>query len=64
MDFWHDNWLGTGAICQQVDIFHEHVVSDFVSHAQWNMRLLNQVLGPELVRQVVQVPPPSACSSD
>ncbi|XP_027118404.1 uncharacterized protein [Coffea arabica] len=47
-----------------MDIFHEHVVADFVSQAQWNRWLLNQVLGPELVRQVVKVPPPSARSSD
>ena len=57
MDFWHDNWLETGVICQQVEIFHEHVVSDFVSQAQWNIRLLQQILGPELVMQVVKVPP-------
>ena len=56
--------METGAICQQMDIFHEHVVADFVSQAQWNRWLLNQVLGPELVRQVVKVPPPSARSSD
>nr|XP_027098937.1 uncharacterized protein LOC113718221 [Coffea arabica] len=31
IDFWHDNWLSTGALCHQVEIFHEHRVSDFVS---------------------------------
>ncbi|XP_071924664.1 uncharacterized protein [Coffea arabica] len=64
MDFWHDNWMGTGAICHQVENFQDRVLSDFVFQAQWNMRLLNQVLEPELVRQVVKIPPSSTHSSD
>ncbi|XP_071928157.1 uncharacterized protein [Coffea arabica] len=48
-----------GALCHRVDIFHEHMVSDFVTQAQWNMRLLNQMLESELGRQVVKVSPPA-----
>ena len=56
--------MGTGALCHLVDIFHEHVVSDFVFQARWNMQLLNQVLQSELVRQVVNVSPPSSRGAD
>nr|XP_027072034.1 uncharacterized protein LOC113696849 [Coffea arabica] len=47
-----------------VEIFHENIVSDFVTQAQWNLGLLNQVLQPGLVRQVIEVPPPSPRGSD
>ncbi|XP_071925956.1 uncharacterized protein [Coffea arabica] len=30
MDFWHDNWLGSGALCSKVEIFYDHIVADFV----------------------------------
>ena len=56
MDFWYDNWLDIGALCHQVEIFHENIVSDFVTQARWNLGLLNQVLEPGLVRQVMEVP--------
>ena len=64
MDFWHDNWMGARALCHRVDIFHEHAVSDFVDRALWNLRMLNQVLEPELVRQIVKVSPPAALGAD
>ncbi|XP_027184159.1 uncharacterized protein LOC113782466 [Coffea eugenioides] len=64
MDFWHDNWLGTGALCHRVEIFQEHRVSDFVIEARWNLGLLNQVLEPGVVRQVMGIPPPPSQRSD
>ena len=30
MDFWHDNWLGSGALCSKVEIFYDHIVANFV----------------------------------
>ena len=35
--FWHDNWLGTGPLCPQVDTFQECAVSDFVDQGCWNI---------------------------
>ncbi|XP_027184096.1 uncharacterized protein LOC113782402 [Coffea eugenioides] len=38
--------------------------ADICSAAQWNVQLLNRVLEPELVRQVVKVPRPSSRGTD
>ncbi|XP_027169555.1 uncharacterized protein LOC113769293 [Coffea eugenioides] len=34
--FWHDNWLGSGLLCRQVEIFQEQPVADFVVQGGWN----------------------------
>ena len=46
MDFWHDNWVGAGALCHKVEIFHEHLVADFVLDGGWNGRMIHEFLEP------------------
>ena len=38
VSFWHDNWLGTGTLCQEVDTFQEYAVSVFVEPGCWNVQ--------------------------
>ncbi|XP_027156573.1 uncharacterized protein LOC113757588 [Coffea eugenioides] len=59
MDFWHDNWLGTGALCQKVEIFHDHLVADFVDCGAWNIVMLNQYLDAGSVANVLAMDPPT-----
>ncbi|XP_071922622.1 uncharacterized protein [Coffea arabica] len=59
MDFWHDNWMGTGALCGKVEIFSDHVVADFVAGGTWNVVMFRQHLDAELVGRVLQVAPPT-----
>ena len=42
--FWHDNWVGTGPLCRQVESFQECSVVDFVVEARWDLQRLNRVL--------------------
>ncbi|XP_027156634.1 uncharacterized protein LOC113758125 [Coffea eugenioides] len=35
VDFWHENWMGIGPLCQRVEIFGEHRVADFVLNGLW-----------------------------
>ncbi|XP_027090440.2 uncharacterized protein [Coffea arabica] len=64
MDFWHDNWLGTGALCQTVDVFLEHRVQDFVDDQGWKARELRQVLEPGLMQRVLDTRPPDMNGCD
>ena len=58
MDFWHDNWMGSGALCRKVEIFYDHRVADFVFGGKWNVQMLSQVLRPERVQNVMNIKPP------
>ncbi|XP_071912409.1 uncharacterized protein [Coffea arabica] len=49
--FWHDNWLGTGPLCRQVESFQEHSVADFVMEGRWDLQSLSRVLSPGWVQQ-------------
>ncbi|XP_027152134.1 uncharacterized protein LOC113752202 [Coffea eugenioides] len=64
LDFWHDNWMGSGALCNKVDVFHDHSVVDFVDRRVWNVGMLHQFLDGELVRQVLELDPPSGRGND
>ena len=57
MDFWHDNWLGSGVLCDKVEIFDDHLVADFVDREVWNVAMLHQYLDEGLVRQVLEIDP-------
>ncbi|XP_071909708.1 uncharacterized protein [Coffea arabica] len=54
MDFWHDNWMGSGALCGKVDVFLAHSVADFVDGGAWNVHMLRQYLDAGLVGQILQ----------
>ncbi|XP_071924868.1 uncharacterized protein [Coffea arabica] len=59
MNFWHDNWLGTGVLCQKVEIFHDHLVANFVDRVAWNIVMLNRYLDAGLVACVLAMDPPT-----
>ncbi|XP_027172427.1 uncharacterized protein LOC113772083 [Coffea eugenioides] len=62
--FWHDDWLGQGPLCRQVDSFQEYAVSDFVEHGRWNVQRLCSVLPSWWVGQILRVEPPAETHSD
>ncbi|XP_027184086.1 uncharacterized protein LOC113782393 [Coffea eugenioides] len=64
MDFWHDNWIGSGPLCHRVEIFQDQQVVDFVSRGDWDIRSLSQALQPELVRLVMASRPPTCQGED
>ncbi|XP_071921765.1 uncharacterized protein [Coffea arabica] len=64
MDFWHDNWIGSGPLCHRVEIFQDQEVVDFVSRGDWDIRALSQALQPELVRLVMASRPPTCQGED
>ncbi|XP_071902740.1 uncharacterized protein [Coffea arabica] len=64
MDFWHDNWIGSGPLCQRVKVFQNHRVADFVIGGEWNARLLSQALQLGLLRLVMATLPPALQEED
>ncbi|XP_027069890.2 uncharacterized protein [Coffea arabica] len=64
LDFWHDNWMGSGALCDKVEVFHDHSVVDFVDRRAWNVDMLHQFLDGELVTQVLEIDPPTDRGND
>ncbi|CDP17492.1 unnamed protein product [Coffea canephora] len=44
-NFWFDNWLGSGPLCQRLQSVSDHPVGDFVLNGRWNQQLL-RALGP------------------
>ena len=53
MDFWHDNWMGSGAICNKVEIFYDYSVFDFQAQERWDVSMLRQFLDSALVEQTL-----------
>nr|XP_027064499.1 uncharacterized protein LOC113690699 [Coffea arabica] len=64
MDFWHDNWTGSGPLCRQVEVFQDHRVADFVIGGEWSAPLLSKVLQPEVFRLVMASSPPALQGED
>ena len=62
--FWHDNWLGSGPLCQQVELFQEQPVADFVVQGCWYVQRLYQVLPMHCVQCVLDAAPPSSDQVD
>ncbi|XP_027170444.1 uncharacterized protein LOC113770234 [Coffea eugenioides] len=62
--FWHDDWLGQGPLCRQVDTFQEYAVSEFVEHGRWNEQSLRSVLPSWWAGQILSVVPPAEAHSD
>ncbi|XP_071925430.1 uncharacterized protein [Coffea arabica] len=58
--FWHDNWLGPGPLCQEVETFQEQSVSEFVVQGCWDWQRLYDVLPTSWVHRVLEAAPPSS----
>ncbi|XP_071939195.1 uncharacterized protein [Coffea arabica] len=48
LNFWHDNWMGSGALYDKVEVFYDHSVVDFIDRRAWNVDMLHQFLDGEL----------------
>ena len=57
MVFWHDNLIGSGPLCHQVEIFQDQQVVDFVAGGDWDRHALSQALPPKFVRLVLSSRP-------
>ncbi|XP_071933944.1 uncharacterized protein [Coffea arabica] len=64
LEFWHDNWMGSGALYDKMEVFHDHSVADFVDRRAWNVDMLCQFLDGELVKQVLELDPPPGRGND
>nr|XP_027120587.1 uncharacterized protein LOC113737577 [Coffea arabica] len=64
LDFWHNNWMGSGALYDKVEVFYDHSVVDFIDRRAWNVDMLHQFLDGELVRQVLEINPPTDRGND
>nr|XP_027090405.1 uncharacterized protein LOC113711437 [Coffea arabica] len=53
VDFWHENWIGAGSLCQRVEIFGDHSVADFVFNGSWNLSMLRQWLPDSIIAMIV-----------
>ncbi|XP_027062756.1 uncharacterized protein [Coffea arabica] len=42
LNFWFDNWIGTGSLASRLDSVSDHLVADFLEDGQWNLSLLQQ----------------------
>ena len=62
--FWHDNWLGSGPLCQEVETFQEQSVADFVVQGCWDWQRLYDVLPTSWVQRVLEAAPPSSDQVD
>ncbi|XP_071923146.1 uncharacterized protein [Coffea arabica] len=62
VDFWHENWIGAGSLCQRVEIFGDHSVADFVLNGSWNLSMLRQWLPDSIIAMIVQINPPDVFS--
>nr|XP_027071629.1 uncharacterized protein LOC113696407 [Coffea arabica] len=63
VDFWHENWMGEGSLCQQVENFGDHAVADFVLNGSWNVSMLHQWLPDSIVSTIMQIRPPDIFST-
>nr|XP_027127775.1 uncharacterized protein LOC113743906 [Coffea arabica] len=63
INFWHENWTGTGPLCQQIEIFEDHTVADFVLNGHWNIPMFRQWLLENIVSTILQITPPDVFSN-
>ncbi|XP_027184038.1 uncharacterized protein LOC113782345 [Coffea eugenioides] len=58
VDFWHENWMGSGPLCDKVEIFGTHSVANFVDQGRWNISMLRHWLPPAIVSSILGISPP------
>ena len=63
-NFWFDNWLGSGPLCQRLESVSDHSVFDFVSNGRWNQNLLRCWVPDAVVAEIIQRPVPTGDRQD
>ncbi|XP_071923159.1 uncharacterized protein [Coffea arabica] len=63
-NFWFNNWLGSGPLCQRLQSVSDHLVVDFVSNGRWNQRLLRQWVPDYIVSEIVSKAVPAGNAQD
>nr|XP_027102884.1 uncharacterized protein LOC113724156 [Coffea arabica] len=58
LNFWFDNWLGTGSLASRLDSVSDHLLVDFVENGHWNLPLLQQWVPHGVISEIVRVVPP------
>ncbi|XP_071906091.1 uncharacterized protein [Coffea arabica] len=57
-NFWFDNWLGSGPLCQRLPSVSDHPVGDFVLNGLWNQQLLRRWVPDDIVSEIITKSPP------
>ncbi|XP_027120520.1 uncharacterized protein [Coffea arabica] len=57
-NFWFDNWLGSGPLCQRLENVSDHQVKDFMSQGRWNKKLLLQWVPSRIIDEILKKEPP------
>ena len=63
-NFWFDNWLGSGPLCQRLQSVSDHLVRDFVVNGRWNQQLLRQRVPDDIVLEIVTKSAPVGSADD
>ena len=63
-NFWFDNWLGSGPLCQRLQSVSDHPVGDFVLNGRWNQQLLRRWVPDDIVSEIVTKSSPVGVADD
>nr|XP_027122076.1 uncharacterized protein LOC113739022 [Coffea arabica] len=63
-NFWSDNWLGSGPLCQRLESVSDHSVADFMMRGQWNLQLLRRWVPNDIVTEIVTKLAPTGSTDD
>ncbi|XP_071916250.1 uncharacterized protein [Coffea arabica] len=63
-NFWFDNWLGFGPLCQWLQSVSDHLVRDFVLNGRWNQYLLRLWVPDDIVSEIVTKAAPVGSAND
>ena len=63
-NFWFDNWLGSGPLCQRLPSVSDHLVGDFVLNGRWNQQLLRRWVPDDIVSEIITKSPPVGVADD
>ena len=63
-NFWFDNWLGSGLLCQRLQSVSDHLVADVVVSGQWNLQLLRRWVPNDIVAEIITKLAPTGSTDD
>nr|XP_027083663.1 uncharacterized protein LOC113705962 [Coffea arabica] len=63
-NFWFDNWMGSGPLCQRLQSVSDHLVRDFVLNGRWNQQLLRLWVPDDIVSEIVTKVAPVGSADD
>nr|XP_027109299.1 uncharacterized protein LOC113729174 [Coffea arabica] len=63
-NFWFDNWMGSGPLCQRLQSVSDHLVRDFVLNGRWNQQLLRLWVPDDIVSEIITKVAPVGSADD